>query len=389
MRRIYIVTPWAGETSALVPAYNAAVDGAVPVIIDNNSSLATAKALEDLPGHYYMRNDVNVGFAGANLQGWHIVSEQATDDDILIYLNSDVQKSGDWLRLVERDVRHGAIYGPSLGQQLVGGRWLPYIEGWCMAMTVRTARVYQIAFDHERYPGPYWEDNALCLAAMEAGLPLIQVDWPIQHLGGRTAGALHRHGTSYEHNRQQYVEAVMANTYKTPGNLFGHYLQAANTQSDIQHHLPLLFSSARGTVVELGTRSGLSTAALLAGVEIRGGHVTSIDIADCSHLYRGHTQWTFIQSDSTAPYIADRVLDDGQRIDVLFIDTEHTYQQAKLELNYWSPRMRDTGVILMHDTETFPGVKRAAIEFARSQDWRLDFVVPCNGFAILRRRHDR
>jgi hypothetical protein len=36
---------------------------------------------------------------------------------------------------VADDVKDGALYGPSLNQQLVGGRWLPYLEGWCVAAT--------------------------------------------------------------------------------------------------------------------------------------------------------------------------------------------------------------------------------------------------------------
>ena len=54
---------------------------------------------------------------------------------------------------------------------------------------------------------------------------------------------------------------------------FHRYQQHLATPSDIQHHLGLLFSLARGNVLELGTRSGVSTAALLAGVERQGGRV--------------------------------------------------------------------------------------------------------------------
>mgnify|MGYP000157936475 FL=1 len=81
-------------------------------------------------------------------------------------------------------------------------------------------------------------------------------------------------------------------------SLYQRYLQHCATQSDIQHHLPLLYASAHGVVVELGTRTGVSTCALLAGVERRGGHVWSIDIDDCSQLYADHPQWTFKRGDS-------------------------------------------------------------------------------------------
>src|SRR5678810_372588 len=76
------------------------------------------------------------------------------------------------------------------------------------------------------------------------------------------------------------------------------YQLACATQSDIQHHLGLLFSLAHGNVLELGTRGGVSTVALLAGVELRGGHVWSVDIEDCSGVLPPHPQWTFVQGDS-------------------------------------------------------------------------------------------
>lgn len=60
--------------------------------------------------------------------------------------------------------------------------------------------------------------------------------------------------------------------------MFARYQHYYMTESDIQHHLGLLFSLAKGNVLELGTRSGVSTAALLAGVERNGGFVYSVDI---------------------------------------------------------------------------------------------------------------
>ena len=171
--------------------------------------------------------------------------------------------------------------------------------------------------------------------------------------------------------------------------MFERYQQHYATPSDIQHHLGLLFSLARGNVLELGTRSGVSTAALLAGVERNGGHVWSVDIDDCSHVAAGHTDWTFTQGSSTDPKLALNLGvvsgDDGMSIDLLLIDTEHTYEQATMELALWGEWVRPGGTILMHDPETFPGIRRAAQEFADRMHWPITFVLPCHGMAVIRR----
>lgn len=169
--------------------------------------------------------------------------------------------------------------------------------------------------------------------------------------------------------------------------MFERYQQHYHTQSDIQHHLGLLFSLAKGNVLELGTRSGVSTAALLAGVERNGGHVWSIDLEDCSGVAAGHKQWTFIQGSSTDPDLTAQKT-DNEPFNLILIDTEHTLEQATAELALWGTHVTPGGTICMHDTETFPGVRRAAQEFADSHGWPITFVLPCHGMAVIVRPMD-
>jgi cephalosporin hydroxylase len=173
--------------------------------------------------------------------------------------------------------------------------------------------------------------------------------------------------------------------------MYQRYQQHRMTESDIQHHLGLLFSLAKGNVLELGTRSGVSTAALLAGVERQGGIVVSVDIDDCSTVARGHQQWAFIQGDSTNKATVDAVsecmahMEGHSGIDFLLIDTFHTYEQSSAELELWNEQILPGGTICMHDTETFPGVRRAAQEFADAHGWPITFVLPCHGMAVITR----
>lgn len=222
MPSISIVTPWHGETGALLADYYRAVEGGLAEVIsvDNACPAATADALKEMTEHlqgHYIRNDSNAGFAAANNQGY----AKATGD-IIVFLNSDVAPAGPWLHQVLADVREGALYGPSLQYQLVYGMWLPYLEGWCMGATRGTwerlgyshddkkypPAVWLGPWDAHAYPGPYWEDNDLCFRAMQAGINLVQTSWPMQHKGGQTTGALIKHGASFERNRATFAERV-------------------------------------------------------------------------------------------------------------------------------------------------------------------------------------
>lgn len=138
--------------------------------------------------------------------------------------------------------------------------------------------------------------------------------------------------------------------------------------SDVQAHLPRLFEAAKGRVLELGVRHGVSTSALLAGVEEHGGHVWSVDTdPNCAQVFAGHPQWTFINTHSEDwPTIKQAMGGEIEPLDALFIDTGHTYKLTIDELNLYGPWMAKDGRIFLHDTDdgsTFPGVRRAIYEY--------------------------
>ena len=405
MSTVSIITPWSGSTSDLLQDYKIATEGCELIIVDNASDGATAHGLTDFlqPAHY-VHNTTNLGFAAANNQGY----AKATGA-IIMFLNSDVAAAPGWLRAVAADVRDGGLYGPSLSAQLVAGRHIPYIEGWCIAATrgtwegLHTARYMDVRkgggrmariltgertgpWDANAYPGPYWEDNDLCFRALQAGITLVQTAWQVQHKGGRTAGPIMRHGESFACNERTFTERVLQ-TIKAPNMTptWHRYMQALYTQSDIQHHLGLLYSLARGNVLELGTRTGVSTAALLAGVEAHGGRVWSVDVdPNSAQVAVGHPQWTFIQADSRdVRAVLAGVDQNTEDFDTILIDTIHTWEHVTSELTAWQKYLRCGGHICIHDPETFPGVRRAVTEFCAEKGWHVTFVLPCNGMAVI------
>ena len=214
MPKISIVTPFLNGLD-LLKDYEYATQGAELVLIDNGSSPGTEDALSTLPADRgrVIRNETNIGFAAANNQGYAQAS-----GDIIIFLNSDIAGDPSWIKYVADDVRDGALYGPSVNRQLVYGLWLPYIEGWCVAATRKTwERLCQPPghlragpWDDCCYPGPYWEDNDLCFRAQwsEPQIDIRQVNWPVQHKGGRSAGPLVAHGDTFERNRATFVSRV-------------------------------------------------------------------------------------------------------------------------------------------------------------------------------------
>jgi predicted O-methyltransferase YrrM len=153
-----------------------------------------------------------------------------------------------------------------------------------------------------------------------------------------------------------------------------------------------------GHIVELGTRRGVSTSALLAGCEVHGrGHVWSFDIdpADVPQEFRDSDYWTFTQTDG----LGELALDTAPReIEVLFIDLDpHSFEQTLTALTLWVPRIVPGGVALLHDTEwpeinyVRPGAAESEVGRAldvyctmKGLEWRNK--SGCNGLGILRVR---
>jgi len=162
--------------------------------------------------------------------------------------------------------------------------------------------------------------------------------------------------------------------------------------SDVQAHLPALFEAARGNVLELGVRAGISTTALLAGVEAHGGHVWSVDKDDCSAVWAGHPQWTFVQADSLDAQTIGHAIGWPHTtyyndLSCIFIDTEHTEERTIAELRLWGPRLKRGGVILLHDTDdgsTYPGVRNAMGTYCAERGLKAEYREGSYGLGVIR-----
>jgi predicted O-methyltransferase YrrM len=159
--------------------------------------------------------------------------------------------------------------------------------------------------------------------------------------------------------------------------------------SDIYAHLPTLYKTTVDRklrrILELGTRTGESTVALLTAAREVGGRVTSVDIEPCPAAEARVREagldryWTFLRSD-------DLALEWTEPVDHLFVDTSHTYDHTVRELRKYEPFVAPGGVISMHDTTSHPDVWRAIEDHFRGRkDVRVFRYYHNNGLAVIER----
>jgi len=121
-------------------------------------------------------------------------------------------------------------------------------------------------------------------------------------------------------------------------------------EGDMKEYLPFIRDNAKGKCLEIGVRDGGSTSAFLLGLEKNGGHLTSIDLADCSGLWE-HPQWTFIQANTqTTPW--GEILGHEHEHDVYdmaLVDGDHSREGYLRDLNACYAMVRNNGLILSHD----------------------------------------
>lgn len=160
---------------------------------------------------------------------------------------------------------------------------------------------------------------------------------------------------------------------------FGVIKEDANL--DTHAHLPFLRSVAKGNVLEIGVHCGISTTALLAGLEENGGHLWSVDVhPSCRYVWYGHPQWTFL-----CTWAGDSIAHIPGVVDAVFIDGDHSYQGVMYDLEQWGERCKPGGVILCHDADTpsFTGVRQAIEEFCNARGLRHELRPGSHGLEVI------
>lgn len=162
------------------------------------------------------------------------------------------------------------------------------------------------------------------------------------------------------------------------------YESAKENPSDINEHLDVLFKYAKecNSITEFGVRNVTSTWAFgMARPKI----FISYDIerkepctTDAENIMRNEgVNWNFKIGDTREINI--------EQTDLLFIDTNHKYEILKVELNRHHSKVNK--YIIMHDTTTFEGLRRAINEFLQvHKEWKIKEVYTNNnGLTVLER----
>ena len=151
--------------------------------------------------------------------------------------------------------------------------------------------------------------------------------------------------------------------------------------------------------MELGTRGGNSTCALVIGTAETGGHVVSVDYGMGAEYAGEKPTWDALAQASAlvtvtlglSDFWTLVIKDDlefakeyNEEIDLLFIDTVHSYEQTRKELEIWGSKVVNGGYILIHDTLSYPEQNKAIWEFL-DQYPLSDYVEHknCNGLGII------
>jgi hypothetical protein len=155
-------------------------------------------------------------------------------------------------------------------------------------------------------------------------------------------------------------------------------------QSDINEHISVMHKYANECehITEFGVRTGVSTWAWLAS---RAKVVRCFDIQNVSNNLKYHYEsaretkkdFTF----TCVSTVADKL--DIEETDLLFIDTEHTYDQCSKELKKHGSKVRK--YLIFHDTTLCPDLNRAIQEFLKDNlNWKIKEVLTNNnGLTVL------
>jgi predicted O-methyltransferase YrrM len=141
----------------------------------------------------------------------------------------------------------------------------------------------------------------------------------------------------------------------------GVHFTPIQVREEISGFLNLLARRPPATVLEIGSENG-GTLFLLARAAAPDAHIISLDLpADRSYpawrenLYRkfagGRQHMDIVRADSHAPATLEKVraLLGNRKLDLLFIDGDHSYEGVKMDFEMYSHLVARDGIIAFHD----------------------------------------
>jgi len=144
----------------------------------------------------------------------------------------------------------------------------------------------------------------------------------------------------------------------------------------VKEHKPTL-------IYDLGVDYGFSTFTFALAMQDQG-RVVGVDLftGDVHTSFRNTYDYVMTlknKLETKYPINLEIVKDDftnvayrvNELIDIIHLDGLHTYEAAKHDYNMWIEFLDPNGLFLMHDTESFPGVRRV---FDESPLYKVNFL---------------
>ncbi len=154
-------------------------------------------------------------------------------------------------------------------------------------------------------------------------------------------------------------------------------------------------------IVELGVRKGMSTFALERAARLSGATLVCVDQVDCAGVVK-YGEFVLAEDVEFAgrfqAFCEERGVEPA--IDVLLIDTSHTYEHTRAEIKAWIPLMAKSCKVMLHDTNPSPAGWNKAAEngrygvasalgawLGRTLPWQTAFEDTVKGWAINHNPH--
>ena len=175
---------------------------------------------------------------------------------------------------------------------------------------------------------------------------------------------------------------------------FDYVLMLSQRDTDINQHLLLLYllpvSINAKTIVEIG--AGQSTFALSAAANATGGEFYSHDLSSDARLRLFPEGEGVLDKEPRYHFVGGDNLETGKNwnkpIDLLFIDSSHTYEGTRAELDLWAKWVGKGGIICCHDTsKSWVDCRKALDDFLldkKDEFIRVQYENQ-NGLTVLRK----
>lgn len=193
------------------------------IVVDNGSTDESHEELSKNKRIVYIRNDKNLGFAGACNIGY-----AAASSNNVLFLNNDIKVQSnlsDWTKPLIDDCNKGLV-GPTMGlldkelnfvkesNSFLEGK--SYMSGWCLAsskhnfnkLLLNNREVFS-----EEFGKAYFEDTDLSFRARKLGIKFIVVEIPVVHFGKKSSSQLNTHKL-YSDARKIFIKKWQKHTLK-------------------------------------------------------------------------------------------------------------------------------------------------------------------------------